>query len=78
MLSPGWQNRRKLVPRAGGGLRAGGQPAAAEIVRIHFIIVMIRWTDLAPWEFEFPVPGSLTSTFIVRERSKGERATCGG
>ena len=22
--------------------------------RIHFIIVMIRWTGLAPWEFEFP------------------------
>ena len=24
------------------------------LVRIHFIIVMIRWTSLAPWEFEFP------------------------
>jgi len=24
---------------------------------------MIRWTGLAPWEFEFPSPGSLTSTF---------------
>jgi len=23
---------------------------------------MIRWTGLAPWEFEFPFPGSLTST----------------
>ena len=23
------------------------------LVRIHFIIVMIRWTGLAPWEFEF-------------------------
>ena len=33
-------------------------------VQIHFIIVMIRWTDLAPWEFEFPFPGSLTSTFL--------------
>ena len=33
------------------------------MVRIHFIIVMIRWTGLAPWEFEFPFPGSLTSTF---------------
>ena len=31
---------------------------------------MIRWTDLAPWEFEFPVPGSLPSTFLVRG-SKG-------
>ena len=22
------------------------------LVRIHFIIVIIRWTGLAPWEFE--------------------------
>ena len=34
------------------------------LVRIHLIIVMIRWTGLAaPWEFEFPSPGSLISTF---------------
>ena len=26
------------------------------LVRIHVIIVMIRWTGLAPWEFEFPFP----------------------
>ena len=32
--------------------------------RIHYIIVMIGWTGLAPWEFEFPFPGSLTSTFL--------------
>jgi len=25
--------------------------------------VVIRWTGLAPWEFAFPFPGSLTSTF---------------
>ena len=25
---------------------------------------MIRWTGLAPWECEFPFPGSLTSTFL--------------
>ena len=30
------------------------------LVRIHLIIVMMRWTGLAPWEFEFPFPGSLT------------------
>jgi len=24
------------------------------LVRIHFIIVMMRWTGLAPWEFKFP------------------------
>ena len=35
------------------------------LARIHFIIVMIRWTGLASWEFEFPFPGSLTSTFLV-------------
>ena len=37
------------------------------LVRIHCIIVMIRWTGLAPWEFEFPFPGSLTSNFLVPE-----------
>jgi len=34
------------------------------LIRIHFIIVMIRWTGLAPWEFQFPFPGSLASTFL--------------
>ena len=34
------------------------------LVRIH-IIVMIRWTGLAPEEFEFPFPGSHTSTFLA-------------
>ena len=34
------------------------------MVRIHFSIVMIRWTGLAPWEFEFHFPGSLRSTFL--------------
>ena len=27
---------------------------------------MIRWTGLAPWEFEFPFPCSLASTFLAR------------
>ena len=35
-------------------------------VQIHSVIVMIRWTGLAPWEFESPFPGSLTSTFLER------------
>jgi len=35
------------------------------LVRNHFIIVMIRWTGLAPWEFELPFPGSLTSTCLM-------------
>ena len=34
------------------------------LVRIHFIIVMLGWTGLAPWEFEFPFPGSLAFTFL--------------
>ena len=35
------------------------------LVQIRFIIVMIRWTGLAPWEFEFPFPGSLTPAFLL-------------
>ena len=42
----------------GGEIRAGSREREFFIdnllVRIHFIIVMIRWTGLAPWEFEFP------------------------
>ena len=34
------------------------------LVRIYFIIVMIRWTGLAPWESGFPFPCSLTSTVL--------------
>ena len=34
------------------------------LVQNHFIIVIIRRTSLAPWEFEFPFPGSLTSAFL--------------
>ena len=28
---------------------------------------MIWWTGLAPWEFDFPFPGSLTSTFLEHQ-----------
>ena len=34
------------------------------LVRHHFVIEMIWWTCLAPWEFELPFPGSLMSTFL--------------
>ena len=34
------------------------------LVRVHFIVVMIRWPGLALWDFEFPLPGSRTSTFL--------------
>ena len=39
------------------------------LVRIHLITEMIWWTGLAPWVFEFPFPGSLTSTFLGRDTS---------
>jgi hypothetical protein len=32
-------------------------------VRIRFIIKTIWWTGLALWDFEFPLTGSLISTF---------------
>ena len=38
---------------------------------------MIRWTGLAPWEFEFPFPGSLTST-SVRDVLLMQRRFAGG
>ena len=41
------------------------------LVRIHVIIVMVRWTGLAPWEFEFPFPGSLTYTFLASQTRAG-------
>ena len=46
------------------------------LVRIHCIIVMIRWTGLAPWEFEFTFPGRLTSTFLA-SRSTPSAASVG-
>ena len=33
------------------------------LVRIHFIIEMIWWTGLTPWELGLPFSDSLTSTF---------------
>ena len=36
------------------------------LVRIHLIIVMIRWTGLAPWEFAFRcVDHSQVSLFFL-------------
>jgi len=39
------------------------------LVRIHFIIEMIWWTGLTPWEFGFPFPGSLISSFLGSRQS---------
>ena len=46
------------------------------LVRNHYIFVIIRWTGLAPQEFEFRFPGSLTSTFLLAGTS-GVRAAAG-
>jgi len=60
-----------LVRRAPASEREGEFFIENLLVRIHLIIVMMRWTGLAPWEFEFPFPGSLTST----SRSAGAPTT---
>ena len=39
------------------------------LVRIHFIIEMIWWTGLAPWEFESSFPGSLISNVRTCRKS---------
>ena len=44
---------------AGKNLIAGYEPLEVDV---RLIIVTIRWTGLAPWEFESPFPGSVTST----------------
>jgi len=46
------------------------------LVRFHSSIVMIRWTGLASWEFEFPFPGSLTTTFLALEVSTVDLLKC--
>ena len=33
------------------------------LVRVHFIIVMMRWTDLTSWESEFPLNYMLSMHF---------------
>ena len=63
------------LPRAGRGAPADDRLRALHLterefsifnllVRIHFIVGMIWWSGLAPWEFEFPFPGSLISTCL--------------
>ena len=37
-------------------------------VRIRFLIVMIRWTGLAPLESDFRFPGSLISAFLYLQQ----------
>ena len=41
------------------------------LVRIHSTIVMIGWTGLAPWEFEFPFPRQWCAWALFRSRIDG-------
>jgi hypothetical protein len=34
------------------------------LFRIHLTILTIKWTGLAPWEFEFRLAGNLTSIYL--------------
>ena len=51
-------------------------PAIQSVIEREFFIdnLLVRiprcfwWTGLAPWEFEFPCPGSLGSTFLVSHK----------
>ena len=47
------------------------------LVPIHFITVMIRWTSLATWEFEFPFSNILTSTLLHRWRMSTQNFSSG-
>jgi len=49
----------RRVPAPAGKKNGPGEPIREReffidnlLVRIHFIIVMIRWTGLSPWDFE--------------------------
>ena len=46
------------------------------LVQIHFIIEMIKWAGLAPWEFEFPFSGSLISTCLAGRCSPRQQGPC--
>ena len=45
------------------------------LVQIHYLIVMIGWTGLAPWDSEFPFPGSLASTIQATSSSGWTRTS---
>ena len=58
-----WDERRAAEPPPSPPVESRALPGAWYerefvidnlIVRIHFIIVMTRWTGLAPWEFPSP------------------------
>jgi hypothetical protein len=53
VLGP-WYKPVNFGVRRSKNRHAGAPPIENLLVRIHFIIEMIRWTGIAPWEFEFP------------------------
>jgi len=75
ILNPEPQPQNQTIPPGPRGGRDPHRPCCREtefcvdilLVRDHFTVAMIRWTGLAPWEFEFPFPGSRTSTFLDHE-----------
>ena len=53
-------------PPGGAASRAGPLKRENSLLTTYwFIIEMIWWTGLAPWEFELPLTGSLISTVPV-------------
>ena len=63
MRVEGWQTGSMSAANDAGGTTCEKELFVDNLlVRIHCIIVVIRWTGLAPWEFELPFPGNLTST----------------
>ena len=54
------------TPPNGAGVADGESDLFIEnlLARIHFIIEIITWTGLAPWELEFSFSASLTSTLL--------------
>ena len=71
--------KRERVQEKEEGAREGNREFFIDnpLVRIHFIIEMIRCTGLAPWDSEFTFPGSLRSTFLQeKEGSRGGESGC--
>ena len=56
--------------------KARGSFIDSLLVRIHFIIAMIR-TGLAPWQSEFLFPGSLTTTLLDTKAKVWAVVACG-
>jgi len=46
------------------------------LVRAHLIIVMIRWTGLAPWEFDFPFQQYILHFADDPTSTQGPSRTC--